>query len=106
MVERFSGHPHVAWLRAVTGPTFALALAVLPALVVLGPLSHQQTAAALLGAVLVAAAAAFGMVVAGLNLPRPHTVPVQARRRTQAPPAWSVTRVPRTPRRPRAPGGR
>lgn len=100
MARRFAGHPQLAWLWVLLAGAVAALTSAAPAL------AGQSGTTVLLAGVLIAVAAALGVVVAGLTFARPHVVLVQALRRTQAPPAWSVTRIPRTPRRPRAPGGR
>ena len=100
MVGRFCRGPQVAWFLALVTVLVATAVAYLP------QGADPQGATVALVMALAAVAVSVGLVVAGSRFRAPAVVPVQARRRTQAPPAWTVTRVPRTPRRPRAPGGR
>lgn len=100
MVGRFTRHPQTAWLLALLTVLCATLTAFLP------QVADPQGAAVALAVALAAAVVSVGLVVAGTVFRAPPVVPVQARRRTHAPPAWAITRVPHTPRRPRAPGGR
>lgn len=100
MVGRFSRNPQIAWFLVLAAILVATLMAYLP------QVADPQGAAVALALSLAAAVVAVGLVAARTGYRAPAVVPVQARRRTQAPPAWTVTRVPRTPRRPRAPGGR